>query len=628
MQIFSAIGASRTGQFACICCSYFLIEFLSAVLLHPNTLLPLVFGILWSLLQTSFILLFPRKVSRILFGVSFFTNLLWVLTQAGYYRVFGKMMWLSTLLYAGEGAMFIGDVLLMFPLHWWILGIFVGALGGLLIRYFPIFVPSTLPRVCPVICAGVCILGLFITPAAVFADDSADIPIQETEEAAYEEAYGSMHNAKAAYDICGVYHLTFRDFWVNGIYPLTQQYEEDLQNQLQTVDHYFDSRPKARENKMTGIFQGKNVILVLMESMDDWLISQEHTPTICKLMHEGINFTEFYTPGYGSARTLNSEFCMNTGIYLPTSGSYVFDYLENSYDQSIANQLTANGYTSEVFHYNDPDFYSRGDLEPAMGYRHYNSFDTHIDDAQLLYDECLLFDIPTLEQLFFREGQTFNTVITRSAHMSYSYSENLSEYAISVHPEYRGMFGSEEEDCARAKARLVDDFFAALIKQLQSHGKLEDTVIVAMTDHYTYGYQDDAELFALSGLPEEQALLLEKTPCFIWSSDTPGIEVTKTLHTADLLPTVLNLLGIRSPYSYLGQDAFDPDYVGYAIFPDGSWISEGIVCTVDEEMEYNIIANKYGSPVSDELLSKMSSIAQSFIEINNLMLITNYYAQP
>ena len=59
------------------------------------------------------------------------------------------------------------------------------------------------------------------------------------------------------------------------------------------------------------------------------------------------------------------------------------------------------------------------------------------------YDDCLLFDIPELNQLFFREGKTFNTIITRSAHLSYVYNEVLSHYALKKYPDYRGKYGSQ-----------------------------------------------------------------------------------------------------------------------------------------------------------------------------------------
>ena len=92
------------------------------------------------------------------------------------------------------------------------------------------------------------------------------------------------------------------------------------------------------------------------------------------------------------------------------------------------------------------------------------------------------------------------------------------------------------------KAKLVDDFFTRLVEELEEKGQLENTVIIGVTDHYTYGYKDLPSLMTLSGVKDE--LLLEKTPCFIWSADLTPMTVSKTLNTSDLLPTLFNLLGI------------------------------------------------------------------------------------
>ena len=316
---------------------------------------------------------------------------------------------------------------------------------------------------------------------------------------------------------------------------------------------------------------------------------------------------------------------MNTGIYLPTNGEYVFNYVTNDWDQSIANQMVNNGYTAEVFHYNTPEFYSRGVFEPAMGYNAYNCYADYNSDKNALYDDCLLFDIPELNDLFFREGKTFNTIITRSAHLSYKYNEVLSYYALKQYPEYRGLYASEEEDCARVKAKLVDDMFARLMEELKEKGQLENTVIIGMTDHYTYGYKNTEELLALSGVDDE--LLLEKTPCFIWSADGPAMTVEKTLNTADLVPTMLNLLGIDSPYSYLGQDAFDPRYAGYALFPDGSWISDGVVCKTVTGGNVKILRNEKNKELTGEYLDEMAERVRNFIAVSNLLLTADYYSQ-
>lgn len=612
-------------DFLLIALLYFLVEVLAYQLLGSPEWTGLAFGGFWSLLLASLVLILPRKAGRIVFGISYFIILLWALAQAGYYAVFQKMMWLSTIQYAGEGATFLGDVLSSFGWKWWVGSALMISFGVLTILKFP---QSTLRlhwRLPYLGIAAISVAGLFVTPELIFLRDNAiwGTHSEYARSSSYQATYETMYNAKSVFNICGIYQMTARDIAVNELYPLTPAYRKQILAEAGEITEYFNKRPEKQKNKMTGTFAGKNVVLVLMESMDDWMITPEDTPTIYSMMEEGINFTNFYTPGYGSARTLNTEFCINTGIYLPTTGTYVFDYVTNHFNQSFAFQMKDNGYSPEVFHYNDPSFYSRGVFEPAMGYNAYNCYADYEQDEDRLYDDCLLFDIPQMMDLFFREGKTFNTIITRSAHLSYVYNEVLSHYALKQYPEYRGMFASEEENCARVKAKLVDDMFARLLKELDANGQLENTVIIGVTDHYTYGYKNLEELYAHSGVSDE--LLLEKTPCFVWSTDCPDMDVTKTLNTSDFLPTMLNLLGIDSPYHYLGQDAFDPDYVGYALFPDGSWICQGIACKTVAGSVPEVLFNENNLVLTDESLAEMAELINSYIRISNLLLTSDYY---
>ncbi len=606
--------------FAIIFTAFFLIELIGFLLLKPEGFTSLGFGALWSLMLTCIIFCLPRIAGRILFGILYFFMLLWMLAQAGYYLIFDKMMWLSTIGYAGEGAVFLGDVLGSFPFLWWVGLIFMLALGVAIIRFFPRMPKNILWRIPCIFGIAISIVAISMMPEYIFQRDKNiwGTRSEYGQSSSYRAAYKTMFDAKRVYDMTGIYQLVMRDVWVNELYPHTPAYQKTLKQQTVTLDNYFAQRGDQKDNDMTGVFAGKNVIMVLMESMDDWMITPNDTPTIMKMMDEGINFTNFYTPGYGSARTLNSEFCMNTGIYLPTTGSYVFDYVTNSYKQSIASQMTANGYSSYVFHYNNPSFYSRGVFEPAMGYKEYVCYEDYEEDKKALYSDTLLFDLPEVKDIFFREGQTFNTIITRSAHLSYKYNEVLSHYALKQYPEYRGLYGSEEEDCARVKAKLVDDMFARLLQELEAAGELENTVIIAMTDHYTYGYKNMDELYAHSGV--EETLLLEKTPCFIWSANGPKTEVTKALNTSDFLPTVLNLMGIDSPYNYLGQDAFDTNYKGYVLFPDGSWICDGVAY-----QNGKILMNEQDRVVSDEEIEEMAALSEEYRNMSNLLLTSNYY---
>ena len=198
----------------------------------------------------------------------------------------------------------------------------------------------------------------------------------------------------------------------------------------------------------------------------------------------------------------------------------------------------------------------------------------------------------------------------------------LSHWALKQYPEYRGLTGNEETDCALLKAKLVDDLFARLLEELEAEGKLQDTVIIGVTDHYTYGYKDTEALYDLSGTEED--LLLEKTPCFIWSTDLEPQEVEKTLNTSDFLPTVLNLLDVQVEDDYIGQDAFDEEYEGFVPFSDGSWISGDVAYDAGED---EVLYLDEDVKVEETFLEEMAEEVSEFVYINNLILETDYYEE-
>ena len=611
--------------------SFFLVEVFAFLFLSLNTeefrlaqFWPLAFGALWAAILSGFVRLFPAKAGRVVYGILYFVAAIYAAVQTGYFYLFSEMMWLSDFRYASEGSDYF-SVLLSYPIGWW-LGLAALAVQGIVILVkFPRWKQKWSTGIAAAAVAIAASVGAVFLPQAVFVQDgdiryaSSDYGRVQSAEAAYD----NMFNAHRLYQVCGLYQTLEKDIYKNGIYPLTPSYAAAQKAGKAEINAYFANRTVGGDNEMTGLLEGKNVVLVLMESMDDWMIG-EYTPTLNRLMSEGISFTHFYTPGYGGIRTFNSEFCVNTGSFLSSQGGYAFDYITNTYRQSLASLLTQEGYSAKTFHYNDPSFYSRGVFSPAMGYSEYVCYGDYIgaDEEKLLYDDQLLFDNPGLNAEFFREGQpTLNFIITRSAHLSYKYNEVLSYWALKKYPEFRGLTGNEETDCAYLKARLVDDLFARLLQELEDKGQLDNTVIIGVTDHYTYGYKDEASLFALSGV--DDALLLEKTPCFIWSADLQPMKVDKTLNTSDLLPTMLNLLGVDSPYDYIGRDAFDPTYEGCALFSDGSWISGDIAYDAGTKRVLSITGGE--AEASSETLDAMAQKVQQFVRINNLILDTDYY---
>jgi len=605
----------------CVLLSFFLVEVFAFFFLSPRAGWPLAFGALWAVLLTALVWLLPPKGGRILYGILYYLFFAYATVQSGYYILFGEMMWLSDFRYASEGADYF-DVLLGYPAGWWAGLLLMAGLGALILWKFPRGIRHKRGNMLAAAVALAAALGVYFLPQAVFLNDntvryaSSDYGRMQSAEAAYD----NLFNTHRLYQVCGVYQTAVKDIYEHWIYPVTPGYANAQREAQAQIDSFFSQKDTPQGNEMTGCLAEKNVILILMESMDDWMIG-EHTPTISRLMNEGIQFTRFYTPGYGGIRTFNTEFCINTGSFLSSRGGYAFDYVTNHFDQSLANTLIGEGYSALTFHYNDPSFYSRGVFSPAMGYEEYVSYQPYTSDKNALYDDLLLFDAPELNEKFFRPGKKLNFIITRSAHLSYKYNEVLSHWGLKKYPEYRNLTDNEETNCALLKARLVDDLFARLLEELEAHGELENTVIVAVTDHYTYGYKNEKALLELSGV--EEKLLLEKTPCFIWSKDLKPMEVSKVLNTSDLLPTLLNLMGLENGYSYIGTDAFDERYDGFVPFSNGSWIWGDTAYDASKKTYFSISGEQH--TVTAEAQKQMQKRVQEFVNINNQILQTDYY---
>ena len=585
---------------------------------------PLAFGALWAVLLGCISLVLPEKAGRWVYGISYLLLFSYAVVQTGYFLLFRKLMWISDFRYASEGSDYF-SVLFQYPLTWWLGILALGVLGGVTVWKYPAFPRNWANRAVMVGLTLIMISGISSLPKMVFLHDkqvryaSSDYGRSQSREAAYT----NMFDAHRLYEVCGLSQTLAKDFYADVVFPITPAYRAAASQAKEEIDAYFAQRTPSADNEFTGIFEGKNVVLVLMESMDDWMIG-EHTPTINSLMDQGINFTNFYTPGYGGVRTFNSEFCLNTGSFLSSQGGYAFDYVTNDFRQSFAYQMRQAGYSAKVYHYNEPEFYSRGVFSPAMGYEEYVCYEDYVTEETEddLYSDQFLFDYSQVADDFFRDGPRVNFIITRSAHLSYIYNEVLSYWGLKQYPQYRGLTGHEEEDCAYLKAKLVDDMFARLIQELEAKGELENTVIIAMTDHYTYGVEDQQLVMDRSGVTEE--LLVERTPCFIWSADCPDLDVQKVMNTADMLPTMLNLLGVDSPYPYMGHDVFDENYPGYALFPNGSWICGDIFYDASQEALKSVSGT--GQTVSQAFVEQMAQISEEFIRINNLILETDYYS--
>ena len=79
----------------------------------------------------------------------------------------------------------------------------------------------------------------------------------------------------------------------------------------------------------------------------------------------------------------------------------------------------------------------------------------------------------------------------------------------------------------------------------------------------------------------------------------------------------MNLFGIDVSTEIMGQDIFDENYVGYAIFPNGTWLTNSTY------VKNGVVQWNYD--MSKEEIAEMNAYVQQVYEINDAILDSDYY---
>lgn len=548
-----------------------------------------------------------RWIKRLAYGITYFVFLILYAVQRVYYQVFNKLFSFKDLGLAKEGSDYTDYVLKLLDgrfIRSMIIFIILGVVGIFLIR------ETFYMKKAGYLVVVSIIASIIMYNHTLYGGDYGEW--NSFDNANY--IYSTMTNRVGAFELCGFYQYELRDLQLSIFGNGFKQKE-----MIDDVDEYYAAKETHDPNSMTGVLKGKNVIFCLMESIDDIVLNESVMPTLYQMSQKGIYFNNMYASIYGSAATLNSEMATNVGLYAPLDGSLVYSFSENLFPYSMAKLFTEQGYTARQYHFNKPSFYNREFTNQAFGYKEYVCYQDYVENDYMQDDI-----INKNEQLFdtlVQDEKFFDYIITYSAHLSYDSSDSIVQYALANHPEYSSMTGSEEINNYFAKCRVTDDMLKGLIKNLRDRGMLENTVIVAVGDHYPYGISDVNTLYELSNV-EKYSQLLYKVPCVIWSADMAdkGLvqQVDKVSSTIDIVPTIVNLFNLGDVSVYVGNDIFNDKYDGIAYFSDGSWITKDVYF-YDGKIVYG--------EMSDDNISKINNIVMEKINANDNILKSDYYRE-
>ncbi len=350
--------------------------------------------------------------------------------------------------------------------------------------------------------------------------------------------------------------------------------EEDDNVRYSSLNKYFASQSVTDYNEYTGMFEGKNVIVILMESVNEAIINEKEFPNFYKLYSEGWHWENNYSPR-NSCATGNNEFSAMTGLFSIYNACTSNVYKDNTYFEAIFNLFNNKGYRTTGMHDFVEWYYKRKTIHPNMGAQTYYGADTLGIKTASYYGEWPS-DIEFFEKgldiiLNDESDKPFMTWFTTvTSHQPYT---NESTYG-NLHKDYFMSLGySSAVSRYLSKLKVVDDAIGTLVDRLKSAGVYDDTVIVLMADHYPYGLSKSqvAEMITHDLKDYE----IERTPLVIYNSEMTPKTFTEYNFYLNLVPTLANLMNLDyDPRLYLGHDVLSKDYESMVIFADGSWKNE------------------------------------------------------
>ena len=342
------------------------------------------------------------------------------------------------------------------------------------------------------------------------------------------------------------------------------------------ISKYLSSLTPSKTNEMTGMFKGKNLILITAEAFSKEFISPELTPTLYRMMTKGIQFTDYYQPAWGGS-TSSGEFSVMTGIEPARGVKSITETIGRNMDVTIGNKLKDLGYFTRAYHNHDYTYYDRNKTHENLGYEKFIGVGNGMEVTKVWPEsdlEMIDFTVPQ-----YIDQQPFSVYyMTVSGHGAYTWGGNRQS----------ARHKDDVQDLPYSE--LVKGYYAcnlelelamkSLIEQLEAAGIADDTLIVLTADHYPYCLEksdawgaDKDYLSEYFGYTVENCVQRDHNCLIMWSGclEDKNLVVDTPTFSLDIVPTLCNLFGVEwDSRLYSGRDVFS-DATPLVFWPDHSW---------------------------------------------------------
>jgi phosphoglycerol transferase MdoB-like AlkP superfamily enzyme len=344
-------------------------------------------------------------------------------------------------------------------------------------------------------------------------------------------------------------------------------------------------RTKLVEGKYTGLGKGKNLIVIQVESLQNFVINhyyegQEVTPNLNKLVKENgsLYFNNYYQL-IGRGNTSDAEFVTHNSLYPSMEEPTYTQYVDNTF-YGLPWILRDNGYTAWAFHGYEKEFWNRNNAYINQGFQRFISQ----DDYDLV--ETIGFGITDEE--FFKQSMDYLKKLDKlDDNPFYAFMITLTSHNPFKMPEEYQILNikAEHKDTLLGNyiqsVHYLDKALGEFIEELKKEGLYDESLLVIYGDHFAINSlnKDDQKMMTdYLGYTYDLDEMM-KVPLII---HIPDLETNVTLNRVgsmlDFMPTILNIMGYENEKGLMfGRDLIN--YEGQNFVAPQTYALKGSIIT-------------------------------------------------
>lgn len=574
-------------------------------------------ALILALIVLSIYILLPYIIDKIISIIFLLFYSLYYIGQLTYYKFFGQYIYITTAFdLFNEAKDYSGDFFIYFTFKEWLTIILL----IIVIIFLCLIKRKKKPsKTKTLILILISLIGLFISSLLIIKnnkklDDAGVDPFYQSYSESDRYVYENIPSSKEFVEKFGIEEYLFKDI-KNNILKTNKISNKERKE----IEDFLNNNIPYQKNEYTGIFEGKNLLVVEAESLNTAAINKDLTPTLYRLMNEGFYFKNYYSPALAGS-TSDAEVMVNTSLIPINKGETVsHKYYDNYYPTTLAKGFKNAGYKTSSYHSGYYLYYSRNKFFPNLGY------DELFGPTELLIDHTAsdLEIVAPITYITIEDNNFFTFWITYSGHQPYSYDSIDEEGGENTRREYREYLDivkeyypdlDEKSQVYIAKNMSLDRALEFLLNNYEFSNKLDDLVLVIYGDHRIKGEFDDDLLLNVTGGTSND------TPLIIYNHEVKGKKIDKHCTNIDIMPTIFNLFNIEyDKNTVLGNDIFDERYHGFSF--DSSWE----IKTDD----YNYSLSNGFSDLKIDIKDAKQEIDRylKYQEIANNIFISNYFKE-